>query len=189
MPSRIQALFTGLVARGQLRDFERYAAKFGIPCDPIKNELFPSKESHDGADGREDNDRLLREYVNKSLVCTVFQTYIYNAIDEKRLLLLLKLFLGKFGYTQENMMYAMEIIIKTTTLYNTLRMHKAAGIMDIIVQDLDFDLFSCQTILRQLGKKIVEDGTRGLSYTDSEKQEAVDDARGKLFECKRTCFV
>ena len=98
------------MARGQLRDFERYAANVGIPYDSIKNELFPPLNYH-GGDDYEEKDRPRREYINKSLLCTALGSYIYNAIDEKRLLLLLNLFLRKFGYSQENILHGMEVTI------------------------------------------------------------------------------
>ena len=44
------------MARGQLRDFERYAANVGIPYDSIKNELFPPLNYH-GGDDYEEKDR------------------------------------------------------------------------------------------------------------------------------------
>jgi len=171
------------VARGQLRDFERYAANVGIPYDSIKNELFPPLNYH-GGDDYEEKDRPRREYINKSLLCTALGSYIYNAIDEKRLLLLLNLFLRKFGYSQENILHGMEVTIDYRITYDTLKMHKAVCIIKILAQDLDFDLLSCQNVSWQLGRKIVEEVKHEKSYKNPEMQRSVDVAKADLLECK-----
>ena len=170
------------MARGHPRDFERYVANFGIPSDPVKYELFPTYDYSGGDDSRE-RDRPRKEYFNKSLLCTVLGCHIYKTvIDEERVLWMLKLFLGKFGYSQRDVLYGTEIAIDCRC-YGARERLKAAGIIDILVQDLKFDQLSCQAVSRQLGRKIVDRHWHS-AHEDPEKQKLVDSARTDLFECK-----
>ena len=169
------------MARGHPRDFERYVANVGIPSDPVKKELFPPR-NYNGDIFEEDKPR--KEYFNKSLLCIVLGNYISNnAIDEERVLWMLGLFLGKFGYSQRDVLYGIEITIDCRC-YGAREKLKAAGIIDKLVQDLKFDQLSCQTISRQLGREVLR---RDLgTFKDPERQRLADSARADLLECKRS---
>ena len=171
------------MARGHPRDFERYVANVGIPSDPVKNELFPTLNYNCG-DDFDEQDRPRREYVKKSLLCTVLGCYIYNnSIDEKRVLLLLNVFARKLRYSQRDVLNGMEVTIDYRVSSYALKYLRAAFVIDILTQDLKFDQQSCQNVSRQLGRKIVDHDWQS-THKDPERQRLVDSARADLLECK-----